>query len=102
MHGDIMHVDRGRHTKPIFVMSILGLEARAFTGHHQYFSLFTMSGTGQHEMGIITVGHCPHVSTSMSLHVIRSPRPSLSIFASSNCKQSKTAGRNSLETAEQV
>ena len=51
------HVDRGRHTeggtwqrssKPIFVMSILGLEGRAFTGHHQYCSLFTMSGNGNY------------------------------------------------------
>lgn len=45
--------------KPSLVMSIRGLEARAFLGQQQCCSLFTTPRTGWHETRIITVRHHP-------------------------------------------
>ena len=51
----------------------------------------------QNPKGLVD-GHCPlcvyHLSTLMSLHVTKSPRPSPSVFVC--CKQSNTRGGNSL------
>ena len=60
------------------------MSVRAFPRQHQYHSLFAMSGIGWCERGIITVSHHPSVCLPsvymMSLHMIKSPRPSPSIF----------------------